>query len=628
MGQFLAVFSRHTAYIQPELDRGIRWATALFDESPTSVQRFGFAGVASFERQSHPGSSGHLYTFPEQNSWFVPVGSWIHTDGSTPCQSFRRMVAAASSRRRLADELAKIDGTYCFILGSLTNAHIQLVTDPIGQLNVYSLRLAETVFLSTSALLLAQIGECNWNPLGVREFLATGTVFGNRSVFSDVHKIDPGSILIFDNSAEASRQRYWSLRDHVETATTNEQSLENYGEAVKTGLRGIFNTFDAPVLDLTGGFDSRMVLACARQAALDDGYDTVVAGPSNDPDVVSASRIAARFNLRLHRLSAQPQTAQQWLSLAQAALPLVDGEYDMLEYARIFNIHRQLSARFGASVNGTGGELIRGYWWSALFPRTGKRDSFNARRFARRVYASDPWAEQLLGTRFPDTLLEHFTAAISEATGDLAAHRNTSCLDNIYLSFLIHCWQARIASATNRIWPCLSPLLFRRPIEIAVSASVALRRNGRMARRLLASMDGELARLPMADGYSAMPATALTWPYHLSRHASDLQGRIARRYRRVRNRTQSAVGGEPTLLQQLLALEEVSDLLDPTRMLTAELYDKEKLQATINTITNQQAPAAHVGRLITLESVARLRTRVANSSVSRPADGGYKFGAS
>src|SRR5699024_9746058 len=131
--------------------------------------------------------------------------------------------------------------------------------------------------------------------------------------------------------------------------------------------------------------------------------------------------------------------------------------------------------------------------------------------------------------RFPDTLTEHFTGAISRATGDLARERNTACLDNIYLMLRMQRWQGRIASATNRIWPCLSPLLFRRPIEIALTAPVALRRRGRMARRLLADIDYPLACLPMADGSPARPLAPHAIPYFLSQRAGELGKRAAER---------------------------------------------------------------------------------------------------
>jgi hypothetical protein len=101
--------------------------------------------------------------------------------------------------------------------------------------------------------------------------------------------------------------------------------------------------------------------------------------------------------------------------------------------------------------------------------------------------------------QFPDTLAEHFTAVINRITGDLVAYPNTACLDNVYTMLRMQRWQGRIASATNnRIWPCLSPLFFCRPIEIALAAPIKLRRNGGMARRLLADIDNQLARLPMA----------------------------------------------------------------------------------------------------------------------------------
>ena len=64
-------------------------------------------------------------------------------------------------------------------------------------------------------------------------------------------------------------------------------------------------------------------------------------------------------------------------SAAQAAeldraLRLTDGECELHEYAAIAAVHRQMAEAGGqATVNGTVGELCRGYWWD-LLPRGGR----------------------------------------------------------------------------------------------------------------------------------------------------------------------------------------------------------------------------------------------------------------
>src|SRR5699024_8101199 len=162
----------------------------------------------------------------------------------------------------------------------------------------------------------------------------------------------------------------------------------------------------------------------------------------------------------------------------------------------------------------------------------------------------------------------------------LEGSRNTACMDNVYLNLRMQHWQGRIASASNRLWPCLSPLLFRRPMEIGLGAAISLRRNGRMARRLLAIVDYELARLPMAGGYPALPITMKTLPQFRPLGAEYLQ-RVRQRLMRTNGPVSGAVQQQQAQLTALLRLEEVADLLNPKHMLSANLYEPGSLQQLI-----------------------------------------------
>lgn len=77
-------------------------------------------------------------------------------------------------------------------------------------------------------------------------------------------------------------------------------------------------------------------------------------------------------------------------------------------------------------------------------------------------------------------------------------------------------WQGRIASSTARIWPCLSPFMFREVMDVALSAPPPIRVRNRLTRRLIEHLDPQLSAIPLDDGTPAMPLRLSTahhfWP--------------------------------------------------------------------------------------------------------------------
>lgn len=601
MAHLIAVFSPNADTARRHLTSCIGVTRRLYGQDICAVKHFPGCSVATFPRRAFADESGQLHVFDRHNAWSIGVGTWVYSKCSGDTTAEEGLAAAVTAPTRLLAEILKIDGGFCFLTGSLHCQQVHLVTDPIGQLHAYRFELDNLTVISTSALVLAHLAGARLDPIAVREFLSTGSVFEGRSLFEKVHKIEPAAIHTFSNGRPAGRSHYWSLNDYVDAGRDAKSSLTLFAESVTDGVAGLLRRFERPAIDLTGGFDSRIILACAMKAVSRDDFNTIVTGDALDPDVVAAGGIARHFNLRHQRLDSRPASTAEWWRLAQRSLPLVDGEYDLLEYAAVLNVHQQLAEQLGVSINGSGGELIRGYWWELLFPRTGNRGSFESIKLARARFATDRWAEKLLSEPGADSLDVHFAHVIERANAPLLNARNTACMDNIYLTLRMQRWQGRIASATNRIWPCVSPLLFRRSMEAAVAAPIALRRNGRMARRLLEYLNSRLARLPMAGGYPALPVTATT--LHLFYPlAQEYAGRVTQRL--FQRRRKGVETGDPRL-QHLANLDEVAPLIDIKSMLTAELYNQTELARVLELAKYGRLPAKHLGRMLTLEVVRR-----------------------
>jgi len=302
-----------------------------------------------------------------------------------------------------------------------------------------------------------------------------------------------------------------------------------------------------------------------------------------------------------HQQHRPDRSPAEWWCDAKRALALCDGEYDVLEYSNILAVHERLAAGFDASVNGSNGEICRGFWWGLLFPHAGERGHFDERRVAAARFLGDPRAADLLASRFQEPLLDHFAGVVRRATADLGGHPNTARMDAVYLRMRMQRWQGRIASATSRIWPSVSPFVFRDPMEVALGMPAPARLRNRMACRLIEHLDPRLAAMPLAQGYPAQPLRL--------GNAHRFWPAVAEIWRKGRKRLPVVRASAPPAANPLLPLwrsGEVAELLDPARMRTAPLYDPARLRTFLAEAREQvYGRVSQLGRVLTLELLAR-----------------------
>jgi hypothetical protein len=273
----------------------------------------------------------------------------------------------------------------------------------------------------------------------------------------------------------------------------------------------------------------------------------------------------------------------------------------------VFASHIRLAREFDSSINGSNGEIAKGYWWELLFPFTGQRGHFDPRMVASRRFVPEGEIPGLLAQEFREDLPELFAGIIRRANVGLENHPNTALMDNVYLRLRMQRWQGRITSATSRIWPCISPFCFRGPMEAALAAPPSVRGNNRMSRRLIEFQNPKLAALPLAGGYPALPWRLSTAHRFGALYREMSRGVIRRAFLTVRlpspfpSKAAAVQPGEGLWDHQL-----VRDLLVPPDMKTSVLYNREKLTRVLDqSRAGSSAANARVSRILTLEMLAR-----------------------
>jgi hypothetical protein len=596
MGQLLIVNSSTVGQAAGVFDRALSLFESRCGLKPSDQLWSGSTGIAKFPRRHAPGTG--IVQDHAQKSWICGTGTWFY-NGSNGLASLRVLQGVLAGSNSAADSIpATIDGAFALAFGREGTEGFDLITDRLGSLHVYMAQIEGCVVVSTSSLVLAALARPAWDRESCTEFLATGTVFESRSLFEGIEKLWPATVFHFQNGRLRSHSKYWDLAATMYDRTSRRGDVPHLAAALKQAVQSVVRSFRRPVFDLTGGFDSRLLLGATLRAGA--SVDTVVNGKQGDADVTAANRIAQEFALRHRHQEPAPDCTEQWWKNAKASLALCDGEYDVLEYARILEIHRALAGQFDASVNGSGGEVCKGYWWELLFPFTGCKGHFDARHLAARRFVPQGGVPALLATDNPANLTEHFAEIICRANRGFEGLPNTAKVDNVYLTLRMQRWQGRVASATSRLWPCVSPFLFRQPLEIALSAPPATRVRHRMTRRLIEYLNPKLAGFPLAQGYPALPLRFGTL-HRFAPLASEVGRKIAKR---LPGRAAGPSVANP--LKELSEEAEVREMLEARSMASRDLYKERELGEFLRLARGDHfSDAPLFGRILTLELLAR-----------------------
>jgi hypothetical protein len=289
------------------------------------------------------------------------------------------------------------------------------------------------------------------------------------------------------------------------------------------------------------------------------------------------------------------------------ALELTDGECDLVEYSKVLEIHSELSKHFDISLNGSFGEVGRGYWWELLIPRTGAIKPLDSEKLARLRYAAGNHRSDLFSADVRIDIVTHMKGVIERTNSGLSGMPNTLQMDNLYLSMRMQRWQGRIASSTNRIWPCLSPFMFRSVLEAMLRADFRIRKRSLLARRLLAYLDSDLASHPLEHGYPAIPFTLRSglrfWPV-LPLYGRKVVRKLSSRVGIRTPQAEKGTVGSPRLC--LWRDEEVIKLLEPKDMALASLLNPAVLGQFLAASRQADFPYdSQWSRLLSLELAVR-----------------------
>ncbi len=258
--------------------------------------------------------------------------------------------------------LADLNGSFCGLLVDLREKKLILFNDRFGINRVYYCESGDGFYFSSEAKSLLNILPCcrGLDPKGLAEFFSCGCVLQNRTLFRGISLLPPGSAWTFIPGRPVQKLTYFAISTWENQQPLNAvEYYEQFKQTWKQVLPRYFRGKDRIALSLTGGVDSRMILAWSPCAAETLSCYTFGGRYRNCADV-DISREAARIcQLRHEVITVGSEFLSRFPALAEKAVYVSDGSMDVTGSIDLYvqELARQIAP---VRVTGTnGGEMLR-----------------------------------------------------------------------------------------------------------------------------------------------------------------------------------------------------------------------------------------------------------------------------
>jgi asparagine synthetase B (glutamine-hydrolysing) len=577
------------------LDKPERWATGVHCvaaklDSPSTLHR----GVVLDEATG---------------SWLLAVGTVIDEADIQPDGCLRRLLSDYLDQG--VKVLARLDGHFALVVYDGREGSVLVVSDPFGLTSIFYGQRGSQLFVSTSALAVAKAVQSKPSEFGVRHFLIFGPVSGKTTLWQDVERMLPATVLkLTQDGVEEST--YWSLNIDQTTGKLPVGETVDYVIDVlsRTMQRSLAREGKA-WLSLTGGFDSRTLAAVLYHSGLPF---KCYCGPLDSNDARIASHITRELGWDYEYFPLPEDWGRErsrWLS---EALGKTDACLDILRTSSIVREQTLKAQQYSVSLWGFGGETVyRGYYWIQEFANLGTTSKVDYDRLLNyRALFPTSW-RGLKDTASWIKLIRAQLKAELEAVGERNANwLNTAKLD-LLGTYLSAYWTGPHVSAALGVQRAMSPFDFKAGIACAASTDYKWRTQSRLFRLMIERISPMLASIETTEGGPASPKRLNNLhrfvPYWLGM-GRKLIWHAGHRFLGIRlwSKGRDSGSGYPWAQWRRDTLSYLEDktLLVPAKMHSADLYDRDSLQALLaEAQTDDFRYEGLLGRIITVEMALR-----------------------
>jgi asparagine synthase (glutamine-hydrolysing) len=255
-----------------------------------------------------------------------------------------------------------LNGRFQGLLADRTRETATLFNDRYGMNRVYYHESKEAFYFAAEAKAILGVRPelRKADPKSMGEFVACGCVLENRTLFEGIQVLPPGSAWVFRGGAPDKKNVYFHEREWEEQSPLElEAYYQKLREVFSANVPRYFNGSQPVAMSLTGGLDSRMILAWQKPSPQSVPCYSFGGPFRESQDVLLARRVAGACKQSHKVIPVGSDFLTQFSRYAERTVYLTDG---CLELGHSPDLYVNELAREIAPVRVTGnygGEVLR-----------------------------------------------------------------------------------------------------------------------------------------------------------------------------------------------------------------------------------------------------------------------------
>jgi asparagine synthase (glutamine-hydrolysing) len=256
----------------------------------------------------------------------------------------------------------KLNGLFSGLLIDKRQAKAFLFNDRYGLERLYWHETEDAVFFASEAKALLRVlpDLRAFDREGVAQFLAFGCTLGEATLFRGVQLLPGGSMWSFQNG-KCQKRRYFSPKTWESQPILSAEAFQaEFHETFRRILPRYFDSESRTGISLTGGQDSRMIMACLPKTGERPVCYTFSGENRDTLDALLAAQIAEVCGLEHQILRIGPDFFSDFASHVDRTVYITDGSLGSLGAHEIY-LNNRARALSPVRVTGVfGGEILRG----------------------------------------------------------------------------------------------------------------------------------------------------------------------------------------------------------------------------------------------------------------------------
>jgi asparagine synthase (glutamine-hydrolysing) len=423
---------------------------------------------------AHPGSFAHRQSSSKSNGIDVGfVGECVQDRGHDDD-------SIAAQYRKYADSFVeRLNGLFSGFVFDRTQRRLLIFNDRYGTERIYYHEAKGNFYFASEAKALLRIlpDLRAFDEEGVAQFLAFGCTLGSRTLFRGIQLLPSASVWCFEGQ-KCSKKKYFSPETWEAQSPLSAESYEREFQQTFQQLLPRYTKADSKIgISLTGGLDTRMIMACLPDVTSAYTCYTFAGETGLTLDARLASKIATSLGIEHCALRIGRDFLQNFDTYFDRTVYVTDGCAGALSSHEIY-FNAQARRRSPVRLTGNfGSEVLRSV---STFKPLRLHSPLLADSYAKAV---DAEIQEVASTSVHPVTFAAFQEVPRNLFGLLAAGRS---------------------QVTFR-----TPYLDNDLVELAYRVPTLLRRSSSPALHLIEKANPELARIPTDRG-ELLRSSALT----------------------------------------------------------------------------------------------------------------------